>query len=139
VLLIVSAVVFIANMTLQLMGKNSTDFGSARVSKDNYQAIFLTNGQVYFGKLSDVNSEYLKLTDIYYLQVKQASEDSIQNAEDKQQPQISLAKLGKELHGPDDVMFISRDQVLFWENLKGKDESKVTEAIETFKQGGGQN
>lgn len=140
VLLIIASVVFIANMTLQLMGKNSTDFGSAKVGKNAYQAVFLTNGQVYFGKLDDVNSEYIKLTDIYYLQVTQTNEDGIQPADDQKQPQISLAKLGKELHGPEDVMYISRDQVLFWENLKDKENSQVTNAIEEFKtQESGQN
>lgn len=141
-LLIIASVVFIANMTLQLLGKNN--LGNAKVNNDRYQAVFLTNGQVYFGKLDDVNSGYVKLTDIYYLQVSQAAdtnpdEEGIQPADDQQQQQISLAKLGKELHGPEDVMFISRDQVLFWENLKGSEDSQVTKAIEDFKAQGDQS
>lgn len=141
-LLIIASVVFIANMTLQLLGKNN--LGNSKVNNDNYQAVFLTNGQVYFGKLDDVNSGYVKLTDIYYLQVSQATdtnpdEEGIQPADDQQQQQISLAKLGKELHGPEDVMFISRNQVLFWENLKGSEDSQVTKAIEDFKAQGDQS
>jgi len=94
------------------------------VKKNQYQAIFLTNGQVYFGKLGNVSANYIDLTDIYYLQVQQ----SVQPADKKDEnPQVSLAKLGSELHGPEDQMKISRDQVLFWENLK--DNSKVVEAI----------
>jgi len=35
-----------------------------------YQAVFLSNGQVYFGHLAKVNSAYPELTDIYYLVMK---------------------------------------------------------------------
>lgn len=96
------------------------------VKKNQYQAVFLTNGQVYFCKLSDVKADYANCNDIYYLQVQQ----SVQPADAKassENPQVSLAKLGSELHGPEDQMKISRDQILFWENLK--DNSKVVEAI----------
>ena len=34
-----------------------------------YQAVFLANGQVYFGKLSGMTASYSTLKDIYYLQV----------------------------------------------------------------------
>lgn len=97
------------------------------VKTDRYQAVFLTNGQVYFGKLSNVNKDYVDLTDIYYLQVQQSVQPADAKAAADQNPQVSLAKLGSELHGPEDQMKISRDQVLFWENLK--DDSKVVDAI----------
>jgi hypothetical protein len=136
ILLIVASLVFIANMTLQLAGKRGStplSTGSAAVDEAGYQAIFLTNGQVYFGKLDDVNSQYVKVTDIYYLQVQQADGKKLQEGDNNADPKISLAKLGGELHGPQDTMYISRDQVLFWENLQGKDKSKVVEAIEKYK------
>ena len=38
-----------------------------------YQAIFLTNGQVYFGKMSGANNQWVTVKDIYYLQVQQIS------------------------------------------------------------------
>lgn len=137
-LLMVAALVFIVNATMQLFGKDQPRLGSAKVDRDGYQAVFLDNGQVYFGKLSDVNSEFVKLTDIYYLQVRQQGSDDdegLQPAPNQQQVQPVLVKLGSELHGPEDVMFISRDKVLFWENLKDKDNSKVVEAIEREKDG----
>ena len=95
------------------------------VKKNQYQAVFLTNGQVYFCKLSNVNADYVDCSDIYYLQVQQSVQPDAKAAE--QNPQVSLAKLGSELHGPEDQMKISRDQILFWENLK--DNSKVVDAI----------
>ncbi len=136
ILLIISSLVFIANMTLQLAGKRGStpqSTGSAAVDENGYQAIFLTNGQVYFGRLDDINSQYVKVNDIYYLQVQQTDGKKLQEGDNNANPQISLAKLGGELHGPQDTMYISRDQILFWENLQGKEKSKVVEAIEKYK------
>jgi hypothetical protein len=96
----------------------------ADVSK--YQAVFLTNGQVYFGGVTDVNDQTLILEDIYYLKTSQ----SLQTAEDEEATtgdSFSLVKLGDEIHGPTDRMSINISQVLFVENLK--DDSKVVEAI----------
>lgn len=105
--------------------------GLGTVKKDRYQAGFLTNGQVYFGKIDKMDANNIVLNDIYYLQ--QAAD--VQNSEDKEataaQNQLTLAKLGKELHGPEDVMYIERSQVLFWENLTEK--SQVVETIDKEK------
>lgn len=97
------------------------------IKKDQYQALFLTNGQVYFGKLRNVSDKYVELTDIYYLQVQQ----SVQPADKNKDPQVSLAKLGSELHGPEDKMSVNREQVLFWENLTN--DSKVVKVINESK------
>lgn len=92
-------------------------------SASEYYAVFLTSGQVYFGKLSKRGAEEIMLSDVYYLQ---ASENA--NAQEQlAQPRFSLVKLGQEIHGPTDRMFINYDQVLFYEQLK-KD-SKVVESI----------
>jgi len=48
---------------------NNKNAGAA-IDTNKYQAVFFTNGQVYFGKLSTINDNYLKLTDIYYLQTQ---------------------------------------------------------------------
>jgi hypothetical protein len=106
--------------------------GDSAIQRDKYQAVFLTNGQVYFGKLSGASGDSMQLTDVYYLQVQQdvqgESGDQAQAEENKDdQSQVSLAKLGSELHGPEDAMQINREQVLFWENLT--DDSKVVSAI----------
>ncbi len=102
-----------------------------------WQAVFLTNGQVYFGHLKERTAKYPLLADIYYLQVNQQNlQSGDQNANtntnsDAAQPQISLIKLGEELHGPKDEMYIAKDQILFWEDLK--DDSKVVQAIKDYK------
>jgi hypothetical protein len=97
-----------------------------------YQAVFLTNGQVYFGKLADKSSRYVTLKDIYYLQVNQPlQQTSGQQTDPQQQPQLSLVKLGNELHGPVDEMAINRDHILFLEDIK-KD-GRVAQAIAEYK------
>lgn len=121
VVLVVAAVIVLALG----MGAWKMMTADAAVKGGQYQALFLTNGQVYFGKLSAVNDKYVTLKDIYYLQVQQTVQPADKSKGD--QPQVSLAKLGSELHGPEDEMRVNRDQVLFWENLKN--DSKVVDAI----------
>lgn len=121
-LLIVASLLVIITMALALLTRTKD------LTKDEqYQAVFLTNGQVYFGKLSNANSEYLVLRNVYYLQ---ASDQDLQSNDTKENPNnnLSLVKLGDELHGPEDEMFIEEDKVIFWENLKN--DGRVVKAIE---------
>lgn len=99
------------------------------VDSDRLQAVFLNGGQVYFGRIKDLNDSYMRVRDIYYLRVNQ------QVQPDQQQQQatandISLVKLGCELHGPQNEMLINREQVVFWENLKS--DGQVAEAVAQF-------
>lgn len=102
---------------------------TSEVKSGKFQAVFLTNGQVYFGKIEQVTENYIKLSNIYYLQVQQSVQPKADSkaTEGQQNQQLSLAKLGGELHGPEDTMFIDRQQIIFWENLK--DDGKVVQAI----------
>lgn len=97
----------------------------------DYSAVFLTNGQVYFGKMDVDSSEEVAIKDIYYLQVNQQNLQSGDKTAASASPEIQLVKLGNELHGPNDRMRINRQQILFTESLK-KD-SKVVKAIEDSK------
>ena len=106
---------------------------AGQIDKSKFQAVFFTNGQVYFGKLSKVDGDYYKLTDVFYIQEGQNTDsgsdsDNPQETDTSQQgasPQ--LIKLGAEIHGPEDAMIINRDQVLFFENLKT--DGKVSDVI----------
>jgi hypothetical protein len=100
----------------------------------DWQAVFLSNGQVYFGKIVKESSKDVVVRDIYYLQVTQPLQRSGDQANQaNQQNELSLVKLGNELHGPTDEMRINRDHVLFIENLKT--DSRVVEAITNYKKG----
>lgn len=108
-----------------------------QIDKSRYQAVFFTSGQVYFGKLEYLNSDYMKLTDVFYIQA-QPSENTTSDSKNPQEADtakasdLQLIKLGSEIHGPEDAMVISRDQILFFENLK-KD-GKVSSSITSYKQ-----
>lgn len=129
VILLVSIAVLVAALAVVFGtgGKSEADY----LDKGKYQAVFLNGGQVYFGKISSLNNKYLTLDNIYYLRVNEQVQPDGDAAENAQQD-ISLAKLGCELHGPQDQMVINREQVTFWENLK--DDGQVAKAIAQFVQ-----
>lgn len=101
----------------------------ALVDGGKYQAVFLTNGQVYFGKLNLTNDFYV-LTDIYYLQASDTPSTASEKDPGTTANDIQLIKLGTEIHGPDDQMAIAKEQVLFFENLK--DDSTVVKSIKSY-------
>jgi hypothetical protein len=74
-----------------------------------FHAVALTNGQVYFGKVEGLGTDYTVLRDVYYIQ-------SRQNPETKQVASV-LVKRGGEWHGPD-RMIINRQHVLLIEPVK---------------------
>lgn len=96
------------------------------VDTSKFQAVFLNNGQVYFGNIKELNKAYLNMENIYYLRVSQQVQPGKQDAAND----VSLVKLGCELHGPEDSMVLNRDQVTFWENLK--DDGQVVKAVSEY-------
>lgn len=97
--------------------------------KGRVQAVFLDNGEVYFGEIVYKNQAEVVLRNIYYLQVLK----SLQYNQDKDTSRdISLVKLGKELHGPLDEMRINRFHIIYIEDLRN--DSKVVQAIEEYEQ-----
>jgi hypothetical protein len=130
VCILIALVVVGSGITCLAIRAHHTD-NSKNINSNEFQALFLTNGQVYFGKLADLNDKYVTLTDIYYLQVQQSqTQQSVQPATAGSNQQVSLVKLGNELHGPEDKMSVAQTQVLFWENLKSS--SKVVQAIDSY-------
>ena len=41
-------------------------------SEDLYQAVFLSNDQIYFGHLKKADSDFVILTDVYYVKVNES-------------------------------------------------------------------
>ena len=125
VVIVVLAYALYATQGFGLWKNSDTETGTG-----SYQAVFLSNGQVYFGKLSGAGSQYATLEDIYYLQVQK-----IQPADtETQQSKLTLIKLGNELHAPTDKMKINRDSILFYEDLK--EDGKVMQAVKRYKEKG---
>ncbi|MEK7614857.1 MAG: hypothetical protein AAB431_00540 [Patescibacteria group bacterium] len=96
---------------------------SEPIKEGEYHAVFLDNGQVYFGKLKTGGGDFFQLTDVFYLQAGTGQLDQGTN--------LSLTKLGNEAHGPQDKMEINKEHVLFYEAMKS--ESKVAQAIQAYK------
>jgi hypothetical protein len=90
------------------------------IDRNLYQAVFLTNGSTYFGKLQAQGDEWFLLTDVFYLS---ASE----------QGSTQLIKRGSEAQAPIEPMIISREQVLFIENLR--EDGDIVTLIKRFKSG----
>jgi hypothetical protein len=118
---------------LGLVANGGTKAESKFVDGGKLQAVFLNGGQVYFGNIKDLNEKYVQMNNIYYLRVNQTVQPNQASASGQQAAQndISLVKLGCELHGPTDEMQINRDQVIFWENLK--DDGQVAKAVADYK------
>lgn len=103
----------------------------ARFQYKGYQAVFLDNDQVYFGTITSVTKNELKLSDIYYLKSDEVSEGGNRKIDLND---VELIKLGGEIHGPSDEMAIARGHVLFIQSLKN--DSKVVLSIRKYKMKG---
>jgi hypothetical protein len=110
-------------------GRGHSNGEAKLVDTSKYQAVFLNNGQVYFGNVSTLNDKYIRLSNVYYL--TQASSTS--GSSTSGNTSYSLVKLGcQQIHDPYDAMVINRSEVSFWENIK--DDGKVVASINKFKQ-----
>jgi hypothetical protein len=87
------------------------DFTIPAPGRGEYQAVFLKNGQTYFGRYYDRIGAYAKIEDVYYLQQSQATST--------EQVDTKLIRRGRELHAPAARMLIPKSAVLFVEDLSG--------------------
>ena len=143
-LLIIKPKISLPNINLPSFGK----VADKAIKASGYQAVFLSNGQVYFGKLTGFNSSEPVLKDVYYLKVGTALEPGtagkqgdvkVEGKTAKEatvaavpRSSLTLVKLGEEIHGPSDEIKLNKDQILFVENLR--DDSKVVDAIKKYQQ-----
>ena len=92
-----------------LLGAALDPQGLPFVGSERISAVFLLDGQAYFGHLEDSPfSGTLVLRDVYYIN------DASKVTTDLP---IGLLKRGNELHQPVDVMYIRRDRVLAVERV----------------------
>lgn len=127
VLLAVLTILVIGGVAWYFLNNKETATG---INTGKYQAVFLSNGQHYFGKLERMNDDYFKLSDVYYLEQKGQTTDTTTSTS---KTPVELRKLGeKEIHGPEDVMIISKQQILLYENLN--DDSQVVKSVYQHKQ-----
>ncbi len=94
--------------------------GFPHVDESKWQAVFLSNNQVYFGRLTSVDANYVALSHVYYLR-------TANDLENQSSGSLNLIKLGGEVHGPEDPIYIPKGSILFWENMK--ESSRVVQTI----------
>lgn len=100
---------------------------SSYIYSNKLQAVFLNTGQVYFGNVQTINQQFLVLTNIFYLQTNSGSSTASTSTSNSN---VSLVKLGCELHAPYDQMVINMAQVTFWENLQST--GQVAKAVAQY-------
>jgi hypothetical protein len=108
--------------------EDADSFASEQVDGKLDQAVFLSTGQTYFGKITDITKDTLILEDIYYLKTGTVDKSGNPTAG----TDMSLVKLGSDLHAPQDRMVIERKNLSFWENLKS--DGQVSKTIKSYKQ-----
>jgi hypothetical protein len=87
-----------------------------------YQVVLLDNGQAYFGKVESLDTSFVLLTDIYYIQTGVTPEGKPAG--------MVLLKRGKEWHAPD-RMHINTRHVIMIEPVAP--ESQVAQLIKQEK------
>lgn len=97
-----------------------------------YQAVFLNNGQVYFGKLHDYYTNHPYLTDVYYIQ---SQNGNTTGSTTSTSGDSSLVELGSEIHKPQNLMILNKDAILFVENMQT--DSQVSKLIISNDKNGG--
>jgi hypothetical protein len=119
-LVILNILVVSVSMTLvQGCGRS----GSQKpVFKTEYQAVFLANGQVYFGKIENAESPYPMLKEVYYLN-RQMDKNS-------KEVKATLVKRTSDWHSPD-YMYINSSQIAIMEPVSPN--SKVGQLIKEAK------
>jgi hypothetical protein len=84
-----------------------------------YQAVLLSNGSAYFGRLEGLGTPYPVLREVYYVQSRPG--------QDPKQPVNVLVKRGKEWHAPD-RMILNAAMIVFVEPVNPG--SRVSQLIE---------
>ncbi len=85
------------------------------VASSGYQAVFLTNKEVYFGKVAETSGDYVTLNDVHYLVSQTPAADQKQASPSAN---FSLLKLSDSSLKPEDTMIINRRQIVLIEDLK---------------------
>lgn len=118
-------------------------------SPKGYVAVYLSNGKVYFGKIEHPDSTEPIMTDVFFLNAKtqtpqpvlgdSAKKDSKKDIQARtaalSQTEFQLVRMTDQFQAPVDRLTVSRDHILYWEELA--DDSKVVQAIAKYHEGQG--
>ncbi len=95
------------------------------------KAVFIDNGQVYFGYVEAANKDFLRIKNPYYLQRQTVLQEPVEEGKEATtRQQLSLTALGGDnlqLHAPEREMYVPWDTILYMEDLK--EDSEVVKLI----------
>ena len=111
---------------LLIIGMASYGFANNRKANQIRHAVFLTNGQAYFGYLDNTNDDFVTLRDVYYL----PPSERLQDGSSREGKKLSLRRLGSEIHGSDGTMVINKDTIAFYEKMR--EDYKINDAIKRY-------
>ena len=78
--------------------------GGPDIDKSSYQAVMMTNGIAYYGKIDSTYGKYITLSDVFYLQQSAGNP-------------LALIRFANETQGPQNMIYINKSQVSFLYNL----------------------
>jgi hypothetical protein len=87
------------------------DFVLPSIGGARYQAVFLANGQTYFGRYLDRIGPYVKVENAFYIATQPTVEEG-------QTPESRIIRRGAELHQPLPSVLIPKTSILFVEDLR---------------------
>ena len=140
VLVVVVGILVVGGLVLVLLLLTNRTNTTNVTNSSNWQAVFLVNGQTYFGHVDGVEDGFLMMRDIYYLTNKTNVTNETNDGEKAPlrqgyggsplRSETKLVKFGTERHRPVDELKINMAQVLMIEELAL--DSEIVEAIEDY-------
>jgi hypothetical protein len=97
------------------------DFTIPSAGGARYQAVFLVNGQTYFGHYLDRLGPYVKIENAFYITQAPTTDEG-------QTPDSRIVRRGNELHRPLPYVLIPKSAILFVEDLRA--DSQVAQFME---------
>lgn len=116
-----------------LFGRN-LNLNKTATNNQEFKAIALDNGQVYYAQIAKETDDMIYLTEVYYIQSEQRTVPAEEEgAEDQTVSVPVLVKRGQELHKPTGYLELNRDRVVGVETI-GTD-SEIYQEIQRIQSG----
>jgi hypothetical protein len=85
------------------------------ISINTWKAVFLDNNQVYFGKFLNIPfTDSITLRNVYYIKAEASASTTMPGGSTG----TVISPLSDMVHAPENTMTISRNHILFFENLQ---------------------
>ena len=97
---------------------------------EKFYGVFLDDGDIYFGKISDKESVFVTVDEAFYLKITQETQTD-SNGGIVEVPQLNLVKVGNEIHKPLGNIEIQRSHIVSIQELAPG--SEVIKVMKSYK------